>query len=629
MSKSPIETLRDTRLEKLDALRELGIAPYPSRSGRTHYAGDIVEKFDAMEDERVTVAGRLVSWRPHGSLTFGHIQDQSGQIQLLLQKKALPETDGDTGALGYDHLKLLDMGDFVEAAGTVTKTRRGEVSVNTDRLHLLAKSLRPLPEKWHGLKDREIILRRRYLHAVGEPAERARFETVSRMIYSMRTFLDAKGFLEFQTPVLQPQYGGGTAKPFTTHVNALHCRMYLSISHELYLKRLIAAGFDKVFTIGRYFRNEGIDRSHHPEFSMLETMTAYENYEYNMDLTEDLLRHVAGEVFGKHVFKVGEHEMDFAKPWQRISMADAVRQATGVDFRAVTTADEAEEQLRSLGVEQPADGPGKAMVLAFEELVAPTLIGPAFVYGHPMEISPLAKPMDDDPRFAERFEIFMGGMECGDNWSEQNDPVALLDAWRRLQETADQDDETHPLDYDFLEVLEHGMPPTTGLGPGIERLAMIFTESENMDDVIFFPMMKPTLSPANAAIFGVDELPSDRQHAGEDVVLTIEEFQTLLADGAMRPQAEHVIIRPYLRVWTCGSDGGPWTASGHLEVEGFFLDARLLLSGYRVCLEQPPADGQDTRGFVDVIGAEVVKPIRKHIPKCRLTVEDVIELTGA
>jgi lysyl-tRNA synthetase class 2 len=325
------------------------------------------------------------------------------------------------------------------------------------------------------------------------------------MLFAVRQFLNDRGFLEISTPVIQPQYGGGTAKPFRTHVNALGVDMYLSISHELYLKRLIAAGYDKVFTIGRYFRNEGIDRSHHPEFQMIETMTAYENYEYNMELIESMFRHIAQEAFGRMVFNVGGHEVDFSHPWRRVSMSDAVLEKTGIDFRRIspTEANQALERM-SLGFQPTV---GHCLVAAFEAKVAESLIQPTLVYGHPMEISPLAKAMREDPRFAERFEIYIAGMECGDNWSEQNDPVQLLERWRSMYKVDSTEGEFQPLDYDFLEVLEHGIPPTTGIGPGIERMAMIFTEQQDIYDVIFFPMMKPLLSQANQAIYGVETPP--------------------------------------------------------------------------------------------------------------------------
>lgn len=509
MAEIPLKEIRQIRLNKAQALRELGLHPYPSRSGRTHYTQAILKDYEGHEGQKATIAGRLMSWRSHGALSFGHVQDQTGRLQLYVQREVLQATNPAEGILGYDHLHLLDIGDFVEATGTVTKTKRGEISLLIDNLRLLTKTLRPLPDKWSGLQDREAILRRRYLDTTMDPAKKEPFEKVAQMTFAIRAFLNERGFLEFNTPVLQPQYGGGTAKPFMTHVNALDCDMYLAISHELYLKRLIAAGFDKVFTIGRYFRNEGIDRSHHPEFSMVETMTAYENYEYNMNLIEDMFRYVAERVFGKTEFSVRGHKIDFGQPWKRISMAEAVLEVTKVDFRQTQALEQANEQLASLKINEPQASIGEALVRAFERYVEPTLIAPTFIFGQPVEISPLAKPMNHDPRYAERFEIFIAGMECGDNWSEQNDPVALLERWKSSYKPDDlEEGEFHPLDYDFIEALEYGIPPTTGIGPGIERMAMIFTEQENIDEVIFFPMMRPHLSPVNEAIYEITESPN-------------------------------------------------------------------------------------------------------------------------
>src|SRR5262252_3176213 len=323
VSTNTLTDIRNVRLGKAATLRSLGLNPYPSRSKRTHYAKAILDDFAKHENQPVTVAGRLVSWRKQGALAFGHVQDQTGRIQLFLRRQLVQPTDAAKGNLGYAELNLLDLGDTVEATGKVVKTERGEISVLVESVRLLTKAIRPLPDQWAGLKDRELVLRKRYLDTILNPETHERFIKISRVVSAIREFLNQRGFLEFQTPIIQPQYGGGTAKPFKTHVNALGCEMYLAISHELYLKRLIAAGFDKVFTIGRYFRNEGIDRSHHPEFSMVETMTAFENYEYNMNLIEEMFRHVAVTVFGRTQFKVAGHTIDFSQPWRRVSMADA------------------------------------------------------------------------------------------------------------------------------------------------------------------------------------------------------------------------------------------------------------------------------------------------------------------
>ena len=486
----------------------MGLNPYPSRGKRTHYTKAILDQFAGHEGKTVTVAGRLMSWRKQGALAFAHVQDQTGKLQLFVRRNLLQATDASVNRLGYGETNLLDIGDIIEATGKVVKTERGEISVLVEELRLLAKSIRPLPDQWSGLKDREQVLRKRYLDAILEPASFERFRAVCGMVAAIRAFLNARGFLEFATPILQPQYGGGTAKPFKTRVNALGCEMYLAISHELYLKRLIVAGYDKVYTIGRYFRNEGLDRSHHPEFSMVETMTAYENYEYNMNLIEEMFRHVATSVFGKTQFTVRGHEIDFGKPWRRVSMSDAVQEKTGVDLRVCQSVADANEKLAALNIHEAQPSIGEALAKAFEVTVEKDLIQPTLVFGHPIEISPLAKPMAEDPRFVERFEIFIAGMECGDNWSEQNDPVHLLETWRKAYRAEERDaGKFHTLDFDFIEALEYGMPPTTGIGPGIERMAMIFTGQENIDDVIFFPMMRPVVSPVNASIYGVPESP--------------------------------------------------------------------------------------------------------------------------
>jgi lysyl-tRNA synthetase class 2 len=626
LAEIPLKEIRNIRLGKVARLREMGLNPYPARSHRTHFAETILNNFEAHENQAVTVAGRLMSWRSHGALSFGHVQDQTGRIQLYLRRETVKPTDAATGSIGYEDFNLLDVGDFVEATGAVTKTKRGEISVLAERVRLLTKSLRPLPDKWAGLVDRESILRRRYLDTTMAPENKAPFEAYARMLNAMRTFLHERGFLEFNTPVIQPQYGGGTAKPFITHVNALDCEMYLAISHELYLKRLIAAGFDKVFTIGRYFRNEGIDRSHHPEFSMVETMTAYENYEYNMNLIEDMFRHIAVTVFGKTEFPVRGHVVDFGQPWRRTAMPEAVLEATGIDFRLLASVEEANAKLAELGVHEPQPSIGEALVRAFEAKVEATLIQPTFIYGHPLEISPLAKPMDDDPRFVERFEIFIAGMECGDNWTEQNDPVALLERWKAaFKPESAEEGEFHPLDYDFVEMLEHGMPPTTGIGPGVERMVMIFTGQENIDNVIFFPMMRPHLSPVNAAIYEIDELPEQAALA-EDVLLTLYEFETLVADGILRPHEAGISVKPHLRFWTAQTAEGQYKASGHLEISGLVNARRVRVAGYTVKAAEKLDGQKEMAKYRAYVKWKMEKLASVHFGECKVQVSEVVQL---
>jgi lysyl-tRNA synthetase, class II len=609
---NPLNEIRNIRINKAAAMRELGLQPYPSRSRRTHYTRALLDNFDAMNGQEVTVAGRLMSWRKQGGLAFGHIQDQSGRIQLFLRKQAVKPHEKALGNIGFAEFNMLDLGDIVEATGQVKRTERGEISVFVETFRILTKAIRPLPDQWHGLKDREQILRKRYLDVILTSENQERFASICRMIAAIRGFLNSRGFLEFNTPVIQPQYGGGTAKPFKTHVNALGIDMYLSISHELYLKRLIAAGYDKVYTIGRYFRNEGIDRSHHPEFSMVETMTAYENYEYNMNLIEEMFRHIAKEAFGKTEFKVKGHIIDFAKPWTRISMADAVKNKTGIDFRTVGSVDEANKHLQGLGVHESQPSIGEAMVAAFE-LVEPELIQPTLVFGHPIEISPLAKPMADDPRYVERFEIFIAGMECGDNWSEQNDPMNLLQTWRKAYKPEERDSgEFHALDFDFIEALEYGIPPTTGIGPGVERMAMIFTEQENIDDVIFFPLMRPYVSPFNAAIYGIEDQPLAPV---EDLALTVEEMKGLIANDGLAPVGLNITIKPHVRIWNIGKSV---RVTGHAEVEGFQRVGVIHLAGYQRAIEGSFKLDAEVELFKAHLDKELGESLRARVPQASL-----------
>jgi lysyl-tRNA synthetase class 2 len=614
VSTNPLIEIRNNRLNKAASLRSLGLNPYPSRSQRTHYAKAILDNFEAHQGQKVTVAGRLMSWRKQGALAFGHVQDQTGRIQLFLRRQLVQPTDATTGSLGYAEMNLLDLGDLVEATGEVIRTERGEISVLVQSMRLLTKAIRPLPDQWAGLKDREQVLRKRYLDALLDPASFGRFGAISKMVAAIRSFLNERGFLEFQTPVIQAQYGGGTAKPFKTHVNALGCEMYLAISHELYLKRLIVGGFDKVYTIGRYFRNEGIDRSHHPEFAMVETMTAYENYEYNMNLIEDMFRYVAVNVFGRTEFNVRNHKIDFSKPWRRVSMADAVKEKTGVDFRTISSVAEANAKLATLGIKEEQPSVGEALVKAFE-MVEPELIQPTLVFGHPVEISPLAKPMAEDPRFVERFEIFIAGMECGDNWSEQNDPAHLLETWRKAYRAEERDTgKFHTLDFDFIEALEYGMPPTTGIGPGVERMAMIFTEQENIDDVIFFPMMRPTVAPLNATIYGVQD-PS--LAPVEDLALSLDDFETLCKEGVLKPHAHHLIIKPHVRLW---NTAGRMRASAHAEIEGFLPNSVLRLAGYKIAGDAQLPEEEQRKQTLDLLDRSLVQFLRRTFPACELTV---------
>ena len=616
MAESTLAGLRRQRIEKLERLRATGMNPYPSQSVRTHMSREIVEGFDSLEGQRASICGRLMLLRRQGKLTFAQLQDETGRIQCVFQRDKAPE-ESSAENLSYPDLKLLDVGDLIQVDGVVERTRRGEISVFADTVSILAKSLRPLPDKHKGLADREAILRRRYLHTLQQSDVQEHFGRIAAINRSIREFLWNRGFIEFTTPVLQTQYGGGTANPFRTHVRALGIDVYLSISHELYLKRLIAAGYEKVFTIGKYFRNEGIDRSHHPEFSMIETMTAFENYRYNMDLVEDLFRHVAVDVFGKTEFSVGEELVDFAPAWKRVTMRQAVIDETGVDFLDCNAA-EASAHLKEMHIDIEAPTPGLAMLAAFEARVEPTLIQPTLVHDHPVDISPLAKPSADDPRVAERFEIFIGGMECGDNWTEQNDPQALLDTWRRLKEAGYVDpEETHPIDYDFVEVLEYGMPPTTGIGPGIERMAMIFSEQRNIDDVIFFPLMRPVLSELNREIFGGDTS-SASAGAPTTVSVGVADVDAFLGRLTVSPQERQVRLSPALSFQN-DPDTGSNIGYGHVAVSGLLPDRVVIVSGYRVTVEGDLDFDVEARKFS--------KMVKKTLEPRMMGVSGVTEVT--
>ncbi len=495
---------RQHRLNKVAKLRELGIDPYPSQSQKDHANQYVIDHYGRFEGQTVTLAGRLVSLRDHGKVMFGDIQDQSGLIQICLRKDT---TEGNlTNAyLPWEHRKLCDVGDIIQIEGEINKTQQGHIALFVKHMRILAKSIRPLPNE---INDKETQFRKRYLDHILNPEHKWRFEKTAQITFAIRQFLNSRGFLEIKTPILQSLSGGTSAKPFRTHINALDVEFSLAISHELYLKRLITAGFENVYNITGYFRNEGIDRSHNPEFSMLETMTAYKNYEYNMNLVEEMYRFIGEQVFNKTTFTIRGQEVDFAKPWERIRMIDAVTKYAGYDFTKVKTIEEAHAIMRTAEMtDDLPDTIAECVVRIFERHVERQLIQPTFITHHPVEISPLAKRCSDDSRFVERFEIFIGGMEGGDNWTELNDPVDLYHRFQQQMERRRRgDEEAHMMDIDFIEMMEYGMPPTTGLGPGIERLAMMFTETEYIDDILFFPLMRPAQpSKIDKELYDIDE----------------------------------------------------------------------------------------------------------------------------
>jgi len=476
------------RREKLAALRERGQDPYLlTRVDVDVKSSDIIADYDAYEGREVTLAGRMMTRRIMGKASFAHLLDAAGEIQFYIRKD-------DVGDESYAAFKEMDIGDVIAVRGKVFKTKTGEISVHTDSLTLLAKCLKPLPEKFHGLTDQDLRYRQRYLDMVVNPEVRATFRKRSQIISALRTFLESKGFMEVETPVLHTQAGGAAARPFVTHHNTLDIDMYLRIALELHLKRLIVGGFDRVYEIGRVFRNEGMDTKHNPEFTMLELYQAFTDFQGMMDITEEMFRYVARQVNGTAVVQYGDVAIDLEKPFARMSMAEAVKKYSGVDFDEIHTLEEARTAADEKKIHyEKRHQKGDILNLFFDEFVEEHLVQPTFIYGHPVEISPLAKKMPGNPAYTERFEIFILGREHGNAFSELNDPIdqrQRFEAQAALRAMGDE--EAHGVDEDFLNALEIGMPPTGGLGVGVDRLVMLLTATPSIRDVLLFPTMKPT-----------------------------------------------------------------------------------------------------------------------------------------
>ena len=481
------------RLEKLAELRRMGADPFAiERYDRTHLAEDIITGFEQLEGKDVSVAGRVVSFRPMGKASFAHIQDGSGKIQLYVKADVVGED--------YRFVDLLDIGDIVGAAGQVGKTRTGEVTVFASSFKILAKSLRPIPigkqkddKEWYGLEDVEQRYRQRYLDLIVNPEVREVMIKRSKIILAVREFLGEDGFMEVETPVLQAVAGGAAARPFMTHHNALDHDFHLRISLELYLKRLIVGGIEKIYELGRVFRNEGLSTRHNPEFTMLELYQAYTNLEGMMDLVERMFCFVCRKLYGGLTFQFQGNTIDLTPPWRRLPLLEGIKESAGVqpeEFSTLESAKEAGERL-GLPVEQETTI-GGIVDKIHERFLQPNLIQPTFVTDYPVDISPLAKKDPDNPSLTRRFEPYIGAIECGNAFSEINDP---LDQRERFEAQAKMraagDEEAHPMDEDFLRALEYGMPPTGGLGVGIDRMVMLFTDSSSIRDVILFPQMKP------------------------------------------------------------------------------------------------------------------------------------------
>ena len=483
-----VSELLQIRRDKLSELQEAGRDPFrETRFDRDATSAGIKGAFEDYENKHVTIAGRIMSKRGMGKAIFCHIQDREGQIQLYIRKDAVSEIE-------FADFRKYDVGDIIGVSGYIFKTQTGEITVHVEHVTLLTKSLRPLPEKYHGMANTDLRYRQRYTDLIMNAEVRETFIRRSRIISSIRRYLDAQGFLEVETPMLVQNAGGAAARPFLTHFNALDQDLKLRISLELYLKRLIVGGLEKVYEIGRVFRNEGMDTKHNPEFTLMELYQAYTDFHGMMDLTENLYRHVAQEVLGTTVITYNGTEIDLGKPFARITMTDAVKQYSGVDFHEIHTLEEARAAAKSKGIEyEERHQKGDILNLFFDAFVEEHLIQPTFLTEHPVEISPLTKRKPDDPEHVERFELFINGWEMANAYSELNDPIDQRERFRHQEEQLAQgDEEANTTDEDFLNALEIGMPPTGGIGYGIDRLCMLLTDSAAIRDVLLFPTMKPS-----------------------------------------------------------------------------------------------------------------------------------------
>lgn len=475
------------RRDKLSKLIEKGKNPFlVEKFDFTHYSTQIKDDFEQLENQEVTVAGRIMTRRGHGKVSFMDLQDSKGRIQIFAKQDVIGEDE-------YEDLSFLDLGDIIGVSGKVFKTKTGEISIRAEKILLMTKSLQILPDKFHALKDQDLRYRQRYVDLIVNPEVKDTFILRTKMIKAVREYLDNKDFLEVETPILSPIAGGANARPFATHHNALDIDMYLRIANELYLKRLIVGGFEKVYEMGRMFRNEGMSPKHNPEFTNIELYQAYVDYEEMMTLTEELFAYVAEKALGTKVINYQGTEINLTPPWQRMDMTEAVKKYTGVDFGQIESDEEARAIAKAKGLEVDKNKTrGHIISEMFEEFVEKHLIQPIFITGHPVEISPLAKRNPADPRITNRFEAFINTWELANAFSELNDPI---DQRERFEEQVKQkdsgDDEAHPMDNDFINAIEVGLPPTGGLGIGIDRMIILYTNQPSIRDILFFPTMKP------------------------------------------------------------------------------------------------------------------------------------------
>lgn len=488
LTENEINEQMQVRIDKMHKIEEHGWKPFGYRFLYTHRAADIAAQFDELSEKEteVKMAGRIMAIRGHGKTCFMDMQDKTGRIQVYVRKDVIGEEN-------YALIKLMDIGDTVGITGTAFRTHMGELSIKANSVEMLSKSLRPLPEKWHGLKDVETRYRQRYVDLIVNPEVRDTFVKRSQIIRSVREVLDSHDFLEVETPILNTIAGGAAARPFISYHNALDMQVYMRIAPELYLKRLIVGGMDRVYEMGRVFRNEGIDNRHNPEFTSVEIYQAFADYRDMMDLTEEVVVKTAEKVLGTTTINYEGTTIELASPWKRMSMIEAVKEYSGKDFTGVTDLEEARAIAKELNVAvEPSFGIGKIINACFEEYVEDKLIQPTFITGHPKEISPLAKSNPENPEITDRFEAYIYGREICNGFTELNDPIDQKERFlKQVEERANGDEEANMMDEDFVNALEYGLPPTGGLGIGIDRLVMFLTNSSTIRDVLFFPTMKP------------------------------------------------------------------------------------------------------------------------------------------
>lgn len=506
---SRLQEMRNQRLEKLQRLREMGFDPYPAESHRTHTNVQVVDGFDQFEGQTVTLAGRLLTLRDHSKLMFGDLYDSTGKIQLYIRQDSMGETNAQQQILGFTDLNLLDTGDIIQATGTVTKTQRGEISLQVTQIKLLTKALRPLPDKWDGLQDPEIKFRRRYLDLTINPERRQMFERKAKFWRANREFMAQKGFIEVETPVLEHVTGGADARPFTTHMNALDQDFFLRISTELYQKRLIGGGFEKIFTIGPNFRNEGLSDEHLPEYYQIEWYWAFADYRDNMALVEEMFKYLAKEVWGKTEFEKNGLTFNVDQKWAEISYPDIIQDRLGIDI--FTDSDEKmQAKIKELGIKLPGLVNRQRLIDNLWKSIRKTLPGPAFLVNEPKFMSPLAKSKVDNPELTQRFHIIIAGSELGNGYSELNDPLDQLARFQDQQAAREAgDDEAQMLDIDFVEMLEYGMPPTSGYG--MSERVFWFLEGVTAREGTLFPTLRHKVEDVTREIYGLKQVAHDEE----------------------------------------------------------------------------------------------------------------------